>query len=235
MGEKKEEFDYKLIDKSVKIDNLGKYYITVKGGASKTLNTGETTIAYAPGLIFTYPNEDLGTGSVYRLSTGKYLTDCFRLELEAIKTAGYEFDGDPESKPSKSKIEIEAFFMNGIYDFQPFNKSNTVITPYLGGGVGISKNKMGKILEYSIDGVHDGFNIDSNTINQFAYKLSAGTLVSLTGGLSLDVNYQYVNLGEFEGGTRAVFGNGAETQYFRGIEGGEIKTHELTLGLIYSF
>ena len=30
------------------------------------------------------------------------------------------------------------------------------------------------------------------TISQFAYKLSAGTLFSLTEKLSLDINYQYV-------------------------------------------
>ena len=55
--------------------------------------------------------------------------------------------------------------------------SNTAITPYLGGGVGISRNKMGT------DAHIMGFlmaTIDGNTINQFAYKLSAGTLVSLT-------------------------------------------------------
>ena len=47
--------------------------------------------------------------------------------------------------------------------------------------------------------------IGGNTINQFAYKLSAGTLVSLTQQLSLDVNYQYVNLGAFKGGTEVNF------------------------------
>ena len=46
--------------------------------------------------------------------------------------------------------------------------------------------------------------LDGNTINQFAYKLSAGTLVSLTEQLSLDVNYQYVNLGAFKAGTEFI-------------------------------
>ena len=83
--------------------------------------------------------------------------------------------------------------------------SNTAITPYLGGGVGISRNKMGTDCDYD-----NGFlwqTVDGNTINQFAYKLSAGTLVSLTEQLSLDVNYQYVNLGAFKGGTE-VYNNG---------------------------
>ena len=50
------------------------------------------------------------------------------------------------------------------------------------------------------NGIPDGTIVDGDTINQFAYKLSAGTLVSLTEQLSLDVNYQYVNLGAFKVG-----------------------------------
>ena len=78
--------------------------------------------------------------------------------------------------------------------------SNTAITPYLGGGVGISRNKMGTSVQHN-NGLPTGTTVDDNTINQFAYKFSAGTLVSLTEQLSLDVNYQYVNLGAFKGGT----------------------------------
>ena len=152
---------------------------------------------------FVLENEDLGTGSAFGFSVGKYLTDSFRLELEAIKRTGYEYDAlflQLLAFTYKAKIQTEALFINGFYDFQPFTMSNTAITPYLGGGVGISRNKMGTLMSH-INGIPNGATIDGNTINQFAYKLSAGTLVSLTEQLSLDVNYQYVNLGAFKGGT----------------------------------
>jgi outer membrane protease len=49
------------------------------------------------------------------------------------------------------------------------------------------------------------------------------------------VNYQYVNLGAFKGGTE-VYNNGAfVTNLQRGINGGEIKTQELMVGLQYTF
>ena len=135
-------------------------------------------------------------------------------------------------------MQTEALFINGFYDFQPFTMSNTAITPYLGGGVGISRNKMGTI-EDNINGIPSGTTIDGNTINQFAYKFSAGTLVSLTEQLSLDVNYQYVNLGAFKGGTsNYVFANGQggfADDLQRGINGGDIKTQELMVGLQYTF
>ena len=126
--------------------DLEGYYITAKGGASKTFNTGATSFNAPFGNLVTLQNEDLGTGSAFGFSVGKYLNDNFRLELEAIKRTGYEFDArdtDATNVTDKAKIQTEALFINGFYDFQPFTMSNTAITPYLGGGVGISRNKMG--------------------------------------------------------------------------------------------
>ena len=218
--------------------DLEGFYITAKGGASKTFNTGMTSFNDADGNLIAFPNEDLGTGSAFGFSVGKYVTDSFRLELEAIKRTGYEYDVNSLLFPAsanKAKIETHALFINGFYDFQPFSISNTSITPYLGCGVGISRNKMGTIVEHE-DGPPNGMTTDGDTINQFAYKLSAGTLFSLTEQLSLDVNYQYVNLGAFKGSTEVYDEEEREEEgYQRGTNGGEIKTQELMVGLQYTF
>ena len=221
--------------------DLEGYYITAKGGVSKTFNTGTTSFNSAGGgLLFTLEDKDLGTGSAFGFSVGKYLTDSFRLELEAIKRAGYEYDANqtninPELS-HKAKIETHALFINGFYDFQPFTMSNTAITPYLGGGVGISRNKMGTDV-FHVNGVPNGLTVNGDTINQFAYKLAAGTLISLTQQLSLDVNYQYVNLGAFKGGT-TLYLHGVRRAVWdlkRGINGGEIESQEIMFGLQYKF
>jgi len=86
-----------------------------------------------------------------------------------------------------------------------------------------------------VNGIPNGQTVDGNTIHQFAYKLSAGTLVSLTEQLSLDVNYQYVNLGSFKGGTNQFNDGVLGTVLARPINGGEIKTQELMVGLQYKF
>ena len=125
---------------AVAIDLEG-YYITAKGGASKTFNTGTTSFVET-GNLLTLQNEDLGTGSAFGFSVGKYLTDSFRLELEAIKRTGYEFDplfttAGLTTATEKAKIQTEALFVNGFYDFQPFSIRNTAITPYLGSVLGL--------------------------------------------------------------------------------------------------
>ena len=221
---------------SVAVD-LDGYYITAKGGVSKTSDTGETTFVNQFNLSRTMQNEDLGTGSAFGFSVGKYLTNSFRLEIEAIKRTGYEYDTpfvQFTNNAFEANIQTEALFVNGFYDFQPFSMSNTAITPYLGGGVGISKNKMGTT-DVILNGIPNGQTVDGNTIHQFAYKLSAGTLVSLTEQLSLDVNYQYVNLGSFKGGTNQFNDGVLGTVLARPINGGEIKTQELMVGLQYKF
>ena len=203
------------------------------------MDTGATNYTNTTGTTRYLQNEDLGTGTAFGISVGKYLTDNFRLELEAIKRTGYEKDADfpafGNTLTAKAKMQTEALFINGFYDFQPFSISNTAITPYLGGGIGISRNKMGTDVVHG-NGLANGRTFNGNTINQFAYKLSAGTLVSLTEQLSLDVNYQYVNLGAFKGGTEVLF-NGAFNNSCKksGINGGEIKTQELMVGLQYTF
>ena len=224
---------------AVAIDLEG-FYITAKGGASKTLNTGEMNFISSSSLFVVMENEDLGTGSAFGFSVGKYLNDNFRLELEAIKRNGYEYDAfgkEPiaaRSASHKAKIQTEALFINGFYDFQPFTISNTAITPYLGGGVGVSRNKIGTTVEHT-NGIPTGVTVDSNTINQFAYKLSAGTLVSLTEQLSLDVNYQYINLGDFKGSGEVYLNGVRQADDLRALNGGEIKTQELMVGLQYTF
>ena len=222
---------------SVAIDFDG-FYITPKAGVSKSMDTGVMNYTNL-GTTSYLEDGDLGTGSAFGFSLGKYLTDSFRLELEAIKRTGYEYDGRAIPFPTftyNTKIQTEALFINGFYDFQPFTMSNTAITPYLGGGVGISRNKMGTTV-FRSNGIPSGTTIDGDTINQFAYKLSAGTLVSITEQLSLDVNYQYVNLGAFKGGTelsnKGVRYPALDRQ--RGINGGDIKTQELMVGLQYKF
>ena len=60
-------------------------------------------------------------------------------------------------------------------------------------------------------------------------------MVSLTEQLSLDVNYQYVNLGAFKGGTEVLLNGAFNGNLDRGINGGDIKTQELMVGLQYTF
>ena len=219
---------------SVAIDFDG-FYITPKAGVSKSMDTG--VMNYTDSGTTDYLEDgDLGTGYVFGLSFGKFVTDNLRFEIEATKRTSYEYDAKQINSTFsfKSHVDTKTLLINGFYDFQPFSIGNTSIKPYLGGGVGISKNQSGNEVEYN-NGSPDGVSTKGVTISQFAYKLSAGTLFSLTEKISVDLNYQYVNLGGFKGGT-TVLTNGVFSNTLDGpVNGGEIKTQELMVGLQYKF
>tara|TARA_B110000238_G_C15976127_1_gene373912 strand:+ start:55 stop:795 length:741 start_codon:yes stop_codon:yes gene_type:complete len=219
--------------------DLDDFYITAKGGLSESMNTGTTQYTAANGILRHLSDEDLGTGAAFGLSAGKYLTDNFRLEMEATRITGFNYDTfriDEPIKRSKADIVTYTLFINGFYDFRPLTISNTPITPYLGGGVGVSRNSMRSIVRIGGSG-RAARVIDGDSNNEFAYKLSAGILVNLTQRLSLDVSYQYVNLGAFRSQTRnfrTLDGTLADN-LLKGYSDGEIITQELMVGLQYKF
>ena len=129
--------------------DLEDYYITAKGGISKSMDTG---VIYGEDTIdkFSIKDNDLGTGHVFGLSIGKYITSNFRLELEASQRGGLKYDSEystNSSLKSKADIDTKSIFINGFYDFESFAIINSSVTPYIGGGIGISRNKMGVVTE----------------------------------------------------------------------------------------
>jgi opacity protein-like surface antigen len=217
--------------------DLDGFYITPKGGISKSMDTG-VIFGDAGGGQFDIKDNDLGTGYVFGLSVGKYITNNFRVELEASQRGGLEYDTEYASEPNlgtttKADIKTQSIFINGFYDFESFAIINSLVTPYIGGGIGISKNKMGVVTEVTPE--NEAAYLDENKVSQFSYKLAAGTLVSLTESLSLDINYQYVDLGSFKSGLGYVASGGATGNLTEALNGGEIKTQELMVGLQYKF
>ena len=214
--------------------DLEDYYITAKGGISKSMDTG---VIYGEDTIdkFSIKDNDLGTGHVFGLSIGKYIASNFRLELEASQRGGLKYDSEystNSSLKSKADIDTKSIFINGFYDFESFNISSSSVTPYLGGGLGISRNDMGIVTDST------GLNTqttDGKKVSQFAYKLALGTLVSLSEKLSVDINYQYVDLGKFKSGVNFVNSGGGSGALIEPFNGGDIKTQELMVGLQYTF
>ena len=217
--------------------DLDGFYITPKGGISKSMDTG-VILGDTGGGQFDIKDNDLGTGYVFGLSVGKYITNNFRVELEASQRGGLEYDTEYASEPNlgkttKADIKTQSIFIKGFYDFESFAIINSLVTPYIGGGIGISRNKMGVVTEVTPE--NEVAYLDGNKVSQFSYKLAAGTLINLTKKLSLDINYQYVDLGSFKSGLDYVASGGATGTLTEALNDGEIKTQELMVGLQYKF
>ena len=67
------------------------FYITPKAGVSKSMDTGVMNYTNL-GTTSYLEDGDLGTGYVFGLSFGKFVTDNLRFEIEATKRTSYEYD-----------------------------------------------------------------------------------------------------------------------------------------------
>jgi len=217
--------------------DLDGFYITPKVGYSDSMDAGTTTFENASGGHRINQDKDLSEGYAFGFSAGKYIKENIRIEFEAMERQDFRYDTlrtDSTIFFSKADISSTALFINGFYEFEPSSISNKSFVPYLGGGIGNSRNKMGKISRRNLAG--NIRTVDGDTVSEFAYKLSAGTLFSLKENLSLDVAYQYVNLGEFNSTFAAYDVNGARNaDLIKRYSGGEIESHEIMIGLQYKF
>ena len=88
-------------------------------------------------------------------------------------------------------------------------------------------------MHYCLDrGVHFT-SIEGKNVTEFAWKLGAGANLNLTEKCSLDLNYQFVDLGKFKSGTllsNSMFGTDMQKPFE-----GNYRTNELTIGLRYKF
>ena len=133
------------------------FYITPKGGISKSMDTG-VIFGDAGGGQFDIKDNDLGTGYVFGLSVGKYITNNFRVELEASQRGGLEYDTQYASEPNlgtttKADIKTQIIFINGFYDVESFAIINYFVTPYFGGGIVISNIILGVVMELTPENV----------------------------------------------------------------------------------
>ena len=211
--------------------DLDGFYITPKVGYSDSMDAGTTTFENASGGHRINQDKDLSEGYAFGFSAGKYIKENIRIEFEAMERQDFRYDTlrtDSTIFFSKADISSTALFINGFYEFEPSSISNKSFVPYLGGGIGLSKNKLGTI-------TRPNTTVDGKTVEELAYKLSAGTLFSLKENLSLDIAYQYVNLGEFKSTVVARRSGARQSDLLEALNGGEIKSHEITIGLQYKF
>ena len=213
--------------------DVGDNFFSIKLGSSNSNTTGITTFKdqIGTGTADTTTDKDLGKSDIMEIGIGSYFSETFSGEISLAQRNGFKYatTGVTDSNLRyKADVESLAVLINGYFNAQPLSIIQTSVTPYLGVGVGFSRNKMGAVDITQInDGVSLG-NAASNTETEFAYKLALGTLINLSDSVSVDLNYQYVDLGNIKSGTNLSFDSRDLNAPFSGPE---ITSSELNIGL----
>lgn len=163
-------------------------------------------------------NTGLGLSAAIGKSSGNF---DFELEFAYREADLYNFEGkvfnlDGEdfifpNKDLNGSLEMKTLMANVIYNFD----NTTIITPYLGAGLGAA-----------------WIDVDIFDDTQFAYQFLAGLEAAVFENTSILFGYRYLGVRDIEEETtRGMEGHG----YYSGEDSATIDSHNLELGLKYSF
>jgi outer membrane immunogenic protein len=133
-----------------------------------------------------------------------------RTEFEYLNRANFGYDATPVFGNSPvqigltSKIGSQTLFSNIYYDFV----NSTLLTPFIGGGIGAAINKSTTTLNIVGQPVFDTF---EEIHTSFAWNIGAGVAVNLTEIMLLELSYRYTDLGSAMWGNPSVSGLGLTT------------------------
>lgn len=93
--------------------------------------------------------------------------------------AEFEYGVTKLGKKGTSKFGRQTVMLNGYYDFE----NSSILTPYVGAGVGIADLKM-KVIENN--------ELFSKSSKAFTYGLQAGVGIEVSKNVAVDVGYRYL-------------------------------------------
>ena len=218
---------------SAVVADVGDNYFSIKLGSSNSKNAGTSSLITQVNKSGTTTNNDLGRSDVLGISIGKYLSEHFRGEIGISQRKGFKYHTTAPALPEnyyKADVESFAVFLNGYVDAQPMTFLQNSVTTYVGAGIGISRNKMNPLSIHS-EGVLLG-TASSNTETELALKFALGALINLSDNVSVDLNYQYVDLGDIKSGTNLSWDT---KDLVAPYSGPEISSTEFNVGLQIAF
>ena len=177
-----------------------------------------------------YQSDELGKSPVFTGALGYRFSPNIRAELALAYHPDYAVDEKLSAMGTLIEVDAEisalSAMANVIYDFpmQGF-------TPFVGFGLGISKNKIFDIRNTAMNGPNAGLAVigrgDSTT--KLAWQLILGTEVPLQGNLSLNLAYHYADLGKVRTASNSYAGVTTPASE------GDLRIHDFRVGLRYAF
>jgi opacity protein-like surface antigen len=166
----------------------------------------------------------IGAGVGYKLPMG------FRVDITYNYRGGYDLKGsDPAGTTFDPKTTASTGMVNGYYDL-PFKIAERV-TPYVGGGVGRSRNKVNNI---NWNDASSSGQVPGGSKSSTAWQLTLGADIRITRNWVIDVGYRYVDLGKLSTNAGAATGGQPfnANNYTTPIEG-KLKANEFLFNVRY--
>lgn len=189
--------------------------------------------AYRAAGIGKLSNEKSGDAAVFGGGVGYKFNQWIRTDVTLDYETKSKFHGETDciggcggrKSDNRTKIDAWSVFWNGYVDL--FTSHG--FTPYIGGGVGAARVRMGDIryTDYPAAGgsVSGSYNGDAQW--NFAWNLQAGVGFEVSPNMVIDANYRFVDLGDAKSKTiPAAAGDGK-------VKFKDLQAHEVRVGFRY--
>ena len=170
------------------------------------------------------------------VGVGYQFNQWFRMDLTAEYRGSANFHGMDtftDSGPAGASVDVYTGrkyeitgLVNAYFDLGTWHS----ITPFIGAGVGVSRNTIADFTDSGLNAVGPSvaYGKDSSKVN-FAWALMAGLGYQVTPGLTLEGAYRYINLGDAQSGDLVTF-NGVNTIY-NPMKFKDITSHDIKFGM----
>lgn len=188
---------------------------------------------------------DFGKFPLAEAAVGRQFLPWLRADL----AVGYRFDMNYKGnanflsvgtqQPVSAKADSISGMVNLFVDINGLlaGKKLWRFQPYMGGGVGLSYNRMDPMTFHFHDnpGSHKISITPSGDRKDFAFMLTVGTGIVLTEQLCLDIAYRYVDLGQVGTSSGNMFMDVIPAGITINDIESDLRTHGLAVGLRYLF
>jgi opacity protein-like surface antigen len=159
------------------------------------------------------------TGHYFRFDiTGEYRGSAVFLAEDSYQMFG------PGTNEYTADIETWVGLFNTYIDLGTW----LCVTPYIGGGVGFASIDVIGLKDVNVPNLGVAF-AKNHTETNFAWALYAGLAYDVTPGVTIDLSYRYLDLGDAQSGIRYAYNDPSVTA--GGIEINDITSHDLMLGV----
>jgi opacity protein-like surface antigen len=212
-------------------------YITLAAGRSFPQNKISNISIDSLGNFY-YTRNKLDRGTVYKTAIGKDF-EVIRAEFEFLYSKKHKFSlTTPNNILSVNGITSNfhtshyTYFFNVFYDFKNINE---VFQPYVGLGVGLSRNKVSEQPVITDIANVELYKYFKKSTNSFAWNLNVGSKINVNQHLYFDFSYKYVDLGRVKGSNMSLAPNGVVTTNADDNVKGRVRNHLLLAGFGFRF
>ena len=188
---------------------------------------------------------DFGSFPLAEAAVGRQFLPWLRADLAVAYRFHMNYDGNANflsvgyNQPVSANADSLSGMVNLFVDINGLlaGKKFWRFQPYVGGGVGVSYNRIGQMTFLFPEnlGAHKISITPSGDRKDFAFMLAVGTGILLTERLSLDIAYRYFDLGRVETSAGNMYMDVIPAGIaVNGIES-RLRTHGLIAGLRYQF